>query len=64
MSVSMTYHFYYCREHRCWYAFWQDESGNQLGDAVDAHTKEQVLIQLGMIKDSARKLNQKEGDWS
>ena len=46
----MIYQYYYCKEHKCWYAYWTDEKGNQLGDSVFAHTKEQVLIQLGMVK--------------
>lgn len=54
----MIYQYYYCREHKCWYAYWMDGQGNQLGDPVFTHSKEQVLIQLGMVKKECLKLKQ------
>ena len=55
----MTYDYYYSKEHHGWYGYWMDEDGNQLGEAVFAIRKEQVIIELGANRDYARKLNDK-----
>ena len=54
----MTYHYYYSKEHHGWYGYWMDEQDNQLGEAVFAIRKEQVIIELGAARELARKIKQ------
>ena len=42
------YEIYYDRKSKVWWAFWKDKGGHQLGDAVNAPSKELALIYLGM----------------
>ena len=44
----MNKQFYYDRLTRSWWAFMTDNKGNQRGDAVYAHSKEDALFQLGV----------------
>lgn len=46
----MQYEYYYDRPSGCWWAFWKDSNGFQIGEAIHASTKEEVLIVLGEIK--------------
>lgn len=41
---------YYDRESRVWWGYWaSEETGDQIGEAISSHNKEDCLIQLGMI---------------
>lgn len=46
----MTYHIYYDRPTRTWWAYWMDKQENQLGDAVFAATRDECLIALGSAR--------------
>jgi hypothetical protein len=46
----MTYHVYYDRPTRSWWGYWQDAQGNQLGDAVFAHSRDDCLLELGAVR--------------
>lgn len=48
MKKKDQYEIYYDRQTKSWWAFWTYENGMQKGDAVNAYTKEQCLIYLGM----------------
>jgi hypothetical protein len=50
----MTFVIYYYREHRCWYGYWATNEGDQLCDCLTDINKEQLLIQLGQIKDATK----------
>lgn len=42
---------YYYRPHRFWYGYWADNEMNQIGDSIEAPTRDEVLIALGNIHD-------------
>jgi len=44
----MDYVIYYDKNQKSWWAYWVDESNNQVGDSVNAYQKEWCLIYLGM----------------
>lgn len=46
----MSYVIYYDRSSKTWYGYWIDKTGNQLHESINAHTRDQVLIDLGMEK--------------
>jgi len=41
---------YYDRPTRSWWGYWMDDEGNQVGDAVNAASRDWVLIYLGMAR--------------
>lgn len=41
--------YYYNRPTACWWGFWTDANGFQVGDAIHDHNKDQLLIELGKI---------------
>lgn len=52
VRANMTYSIYYDRsDSKCWWAYWVDTLGNQLGEAVSSTSKEECLIQLGIVHD-------------
>lgn len=53
----MEYVTYYVKSEKWWYGYWQTFDGKPLGGAVDARTKESLLIELGTIK-KARKMEE------
>lgn len=46
--VYRDYRIYYDRRTRIWWAYWIDERGDQLGDAVDGPSRDLALIYLGL----------------
>ena len=52
----MYYKYYYDRTSQCWWGFWTDIQGNQLGEAIHAFKKENLLVELGTIKEDRRAL--------
>lgn len=56
----MKYYYYYDRSgSRCWWGYWMDNDGNQIGEAVYASTSELVLIELGRVYTDRIELSQK-----
>lgn len=52
----MHYQYYYDRQTACWWGYWTDVQGNQLGEAIHAFKKENLLVELGTIKEDRRAL--------
>lgn len=44
--------YYYDRSTACWWGFWEDSEGYQIGEAIHEYTKESLLIELGKIHQS------------
>lgn len=45
----MEYVIYYYKPHRAWYGYWATKELVQVGEAVNAATKEECLIELGRV---------------
>lgn len=44
------YEYWYDRSYRSWYAIKLDEEGNQVGEALFAYTKEEIISYIEMEK--------------
>lgn len=42
---------YYYKPHRFWYGYWADEWMNQVGESLEAVSRDDVLIELGAVRD-------------
>lgn len=61
MSVSKvyktgTYQYWYDRSTKCWWMANFDDDGNQVGDAVDAYTKREILSEIRKARQAAYEL--------
>lgn len=43
-----SYEYWYDRSYRTWYAIKLDAEGNQIGDAIDAYTKQEIVKYIEM----------------
>jgi hypothetical protein len=46
----MKYTVYYDRESRSWWGYWTTPEGDQVGEAVYAHHRDDCLIELGACR--------------
>ena len=47
----MTWTVYYDRPTQSWWGYWSDEEGNQIGEAVFEHKRDDLLIVLGALRE-------------
>lgn len=47
---------YFDRGTRAWWGYWTTRDGDQIGDAISAHSRDECLIELGAVR--ADRLNQ------
>lgn len=43
-----SYEYWYDRSHSTWYAIRLDSEGSQVGNAIDAHTKQEIVKYIEM----------------
>ena len=58
--MKLEYVIYYDRSSRCWWAYWSDRRGNQVGAAIHAHNRDQCLVELGSVQQDREEQHAKE----